>query len=736
MQYVTEAYREEMKLKWRGHCSVTAVINVLNLDARDSAHITSSYTGNDENIFDFGNSTGVKSTENDGHITITFEDFYELNIAGLYIRFVKKPSSITVTNGTKTETYAVNSNDFYVEDGYKNCHYLTITPNSGKLSFNWMQFGTAILFTDKQIISTMRNNEISHISSELPVKRFTLTVNNRELLFNKDNPYGYADYLQEKQVIKFTYGREMSDGSLYSIKGGKVLLRDWSSDDYEASFNCVGRLDFLDGKYYKGKVYPKGISAYNLAVQVLEDAGESHYRLDDALKKTQIFNPLPVCEHREALKMIANACRGVLSEDRDGNICIDSASRPSYIFTCQFTGAESYCIPSAIFDDNSAYNYADAEYDYATADGSLLFLPEDDTFRQVGFVSSQIANSNGLFTNNPSIHINFKSEYILKSMYLHFAVVVPTSITVTCKHLNTIVDTQTITTLNLTTVYEIEDTIDELTITFNSAVPNQRIHLNNIEMVGEIDYNLTYHELKSPPVANSLERVSKITVHAFSYDEEKTEEGSSHSSYAHIYRYENDDEGITTDIVTGENMYGSAISTIHATVGNNEAIFSAPYYNYKVTAGEIVESGAYYIVVKSDIEQDIDVYANPYTVTDKTFSIDVHEKGIEKESTNPLISSEIMANQQLTWLRDFYDDDIEYSLTYRGDPILDADDLIYLENHFVNENEIRITNETINTSMGMDFSCSLTARRTSYNTNSVVDEAIAGECYVDEAVVG
>ena len=736
MQYVTGDYREEMYKPFRGASSVYIYVGLVNPDAQRSAEITSSFSGSEEHLYDNSCASKVTSTEADGSMTFTFGDFHELNIAGLTIDFVTIPTSITVTNGTKTETYSVGGvSHFTLDDGYTNCHYLTITPNSGKLKIKNIQFGIGLQFSNRQLMNTARSNVVDHISCDLPQKRFSFTINNRANDFNRDNPYGYADYLEEQQEIVYEYGREMDDGTIYKIKGGKVLLKDWSSDDYEATFSCVGRLDYLDEEFYKGQVYEDGITAYDLAEIVFADAGITDYVLDESMKGILLYNPIPRCEYREALKMIANACCGTLYEDRDGNICIKCENGHSYIKNMKFTGATDYSLTSSMLMDNSSSNYGDAEINYLKADGTLLFLPEDSNYVPVGFVSSQIANNSGNFTNNPHIDMEFVSEFNMRRMFFEFGVVVPTSITVTCKLAGTVVDTQTITNLDLRTIYSYSGMVDEATVTFNSATPNQRIHLNNIQLDGKIGYELTYHEFKDTPLASSLERVKQVKVHYFKYEKEHTEEGSSHSSYVNITRTPNDDGGDTIDVNTGQNDYGSAITTIDALVGENLVKFDSPYYNYKVTAGTIKESGAFYIVVVSDVEQEISIYAQPYSVADMFVTLDIHEKGVDKTCENSLVHSEGLANTLARWLRDFYDDDIEYSLTYRGDPTLDADDLIYIENKFVENNEIRITEETINTSTGMDFSCAIRARRTSFQVDAVVDEAIMGDIRIGEMVL-
>ena len=737
MEYTTEQYRQEMRLPYRGKSHVYVYLGLINEDAQRSAHITSSFSGSEEHLYDgSASSSYVTSTENDGSITFEFEGF-ENNIAGLQITLgTPLPNTITVTNGTKEETYTVNGkSDFSFDDGYTNCHELTLIPDSGKLKIKSITFGIGLQFGDRQLMSTARNNTVSHISNELPSKKFAFTIDNRAHLFNKDNPYGYADYVQEKQEITYEYGREMSDGSLYKIRGGKVLLKSWSSTDYEATFSCTGSLDYLDGQFYKGQYSEEGISAYDVAEGVFEDAGVTNYKIDPSLSRVKLFNPLPVCTHKEAIQMIANACRCTLYEDRDGDICLVNASLPSFLNSIEFTGATSYSIESALCDDNSFYNYADAELNYTKADGTQFFLPENESFMYVGFVSSQLANGSGYFTNNPSIYTTFKSEYHMYKLIMNFGVIVPTSLTLTLYYNGDIVSAETLTSLELSTVYEYDGTIDALRIEFNSAPTNQRIHLNNIEFNGYIDYELTYHELKDTPIANSLERVTNVNVHIFDYAYEYTEEGTSQSAYVNISTTPNEDDGNTVSVSTGTSEYGSSVATIDAVIGDNTVILNSPYYDYKVSAGTIKESGAYYLVVTSDSIQEIVVYAKPFSVTDNIYTETIHEKGVEKNSSNPLIGSLTMAQQQAKWLRDYYDDDIEYDLTYRGDPILDADDLIYLENHFVAYNEVRIEEESIATSMGMDFSCKLMGRRTWYKTDALVDDAIVGYANIDEMVL-
>ena len=74
-------------------------------------------------------------------------------------------------------------------------------------------------------------------------------------------------------------------------------------------------------------------------------------------------------------------------------------------------------------------------------------------------------------------------------------------------------------------------------------------------------------------------------------------------------------------------------------------------------------------------------------------------------------------------MKDYYDDDIEYTVDFRGEPALDCDDLVFLESQYVAKNVARITEITTNTSQGMD-KCTLKLRRSSWKDFGRVDFAI------------
>ena len=92
-------------------------------------------------------------------------------------------------------------------------------------------------------------------------------------------------------------------------------MKSWSADDTQMQTSYVDRFAYMQDTYYKGKYYSDGISLFALAVDVLTDAGleESDYWIDPYLETIIVYNPIPVCMHKEALQIIANAGRCILS---------------------------------------------------------------------------------------------------------------------------------------------------------------------------------------------------------------------------------------------------------------------------------------------------------------------------------------------------------------------------------------------------------------------------------------
>ena len=878
MEFATDAYLNAMKENVRGKSYVWISLDLVNTYAQDSAYISSAFTGNEVNIYtDAVADSGVTSSELDGSITFTFGEYTKLLLSGASIILGNDPlpENVIISNGTTSATVTVNEAAIMLDKKFQNCSYLKITPNTGALNIIKIRFGCTLEFDNDLIMNTNRRNTIRHLNDELPMKEFSFTIHNYDRLWNRDNPNAYGQFIQEKQKITYKYGRMINDEDMYEINGGIVYLKDCSSDDYQSTFSCVGLLDYLQDDYTKGRFYPEGITLYQLAEYVLQDAGIILYELDAVLRTFIVTNPLPVDTHKACLQMIAHAGRCVLYEDRNGAVCIKSIDRPEILKTAILYDATSFSSGDDVINPITVANYGSTEPEYTKADGLHYFFPEEtvltdnyakpydipsgtvindvtldydedgiihiygrnsyygirgvnfilrnytltldpgtyvfgaypdtspesiqrgygtptqgwdlnahgcnvtlyyrgnfiysydnyskrtftltnqvniqlyilcfdrdtdirfypriiktseDIIQQkdtlpVGFVSEEFANASGTFTTTPKIQINFKSPCTLSDVVMNCAVA-PKNFTIKVFKANNQVAIQSVidnTNPQITKTFN-DIKCDRVDIQFTKTTPYQRIHVNNVELGATIDYLLEYHDMTATPKATPIEKISNMIFELLTYTSLTNEGRNIALGNPSIQYNEIDGGGLSADLSLGSN----SLLMIDVKAGENHIEIGAPAivsnveYQDGIEGGtcSIISSGAYYVDVECSRDGKIAVMGIEFMENIATYEFKVNEIGNPVKVTNPLISTKEHADRLKDWFLDYYNNDIEYGIRYRGDPILDAHDQIYIENKFVDDNLVRIETEELSTSNGMDTSNSMTARRLSYKMKS------------------
>lgn len=656
---------------------------------------------------------GAVTQEMAGSITFTFGRYTHLDIKGLTIDFGEYyPTSFTITNGSDTYSYTNDkAGEWVTEDIFRNTDHITITPQAivgGQKRFRILSilFGVGLMFDNFSLIATSWKSECSHVSNELPTKAFSFSIDNYDKRFAADDPNSYLAFLEEQQEVEFTYGRKLPDGTLYTIPGGKLRLKTWSSDDTQASFSAVGFLDYTESNYIKGNYYPNGRSLYDLAVDVCQDAGIESYTIDNYLKSMYTKNPLPLEKHKNLLQLIANASRSIMRETRDGGIEIKSSFTPE-IISVTTNGATTYSKPANVPKKNVAISdYATSEKNYTRVDGNHYFLPRTSSvFSATGFISSNVSNNNGTFSTNPEINIQWEAAWTFFGMSLTFNDVKPSIFTIYAYNYETLVKTIVCDEVDyFTTIDDDFDDVNKIRIVFSKTNPNQRIHLSHIDFGDITDYELDYSDMTASPTATVAEKVKNVNVTYYEYSYGATQK---------------------------------KISTTMAEVGTNIVTFNNPCHSYSISYASaqsgtlhLVSSGAYYVEFTSTVAAEVNINGIEFVVSSKNVTQEVKQIGTDKTASNVLIDNISNAQKEAKWLAEYFANDIDYVISYRGEPALDPDDLIYTENKNVERNLVRITSTQIDTSTGMSMACKLTARRVSYILPAVVGSAIVGESVV------
>jgi len=595
--------------------------------------------------------------------SITFAFGTTCNIRGLTLKFYDDaiPLEFTITNGKQagTHSYVYSASDvdehgnWSCESEFMDSTYITIIPISLKggtqrLRIQKILFGKGFYFSDKDLLSTSFTNTVSHLSDKLPSKTFSFTIDNTSRKFSADDPHSFVHFLQEQQEVDFDYGRELPDGTIETIKGGKTYLKTWTTDEQKATFTSVGYLEFMDTTYYKGHYYSGYwatiFTLYDYAEDVFEDAGITNYSIDSSLADTQFWvtAPLPIEKHKNLLQLIANAGRCIFFEDRDGT----------------FTIAPS-------LSDSESHNVG-YKLDYT----DLMSSPSVGTTEFVKNVVCEFYETNH-GTEVSQIATIDASEG--ENLYFFNDPVIVDSV---CYEARPTVISG-----------DVESGID--------LAPGDSITF-------EMNYGYYYddyfvHELD--PYDYRFRNTNKYTIEITSANGQT------------IYKRVDDTNTIT---YTNEDLDEQTNLKIHCS-----------YNWYEYVASE--EDAAYYVKFNavrrySNDSLNVLIFGRKININESMVSKNIGNIGVDKTCKNILINNDRWAETNRDWMADYYDDDVEYSLEYRGEPALDCDDQIYLDNNYVAGNLVRITDGTINTAQGMTKS-TLKARRLSYREYAKVDIA-------------
>lgn len=639
---------------------------------------------------------GIVTEELVGAIYFKFETQGSFDIKGLVINFGDEyPTILEIENDTVKHRYANDKAEFTTEDVFDGTTFIIVRAlrmrnEKTRLRIYNFTCGIANVFTNNEIISFNSKEYVSPITETVPSQDTTVVVDNQNLYYSPDNAESALAYMEIGQEIKVAFGYDVDGkGKIEWLPETTTYLKTWSATDVQAKFTGTDRFDYLTDKYYDGHFYKDGITLYDLAIDVLTDAGITdtrEYFLDNYLKKVKVYNPLPIVTHAEALQIIANAGRCALSTDRQKRIHIQSSFVPD--MNIRANNQTDYSNVKNVLNTNFKEGYAVMSNDFSIVDGSLLFIPENDYLQNVGYVSESIADADGIFNQNPIITVGLESIFEAYGLTITFRNVAPQEFVIRTYNDGVLVEERTFTDPDVNFITnDVFLLFNSMEIEFTKGYPNSRIFIDNILVDNVTDYTLRQKiDLTQNYTATRKDKIKSINVERTIYSEAVGE------------AVELKNEEIDVDV--GETEY-----TVY---------FTKPSYEYSVEAleeienewvasdvsVEVVKSNNYYIVLKFTATESKTikyVIKGKEYVTDYQWYIQKHnDNGIVREWRNPLISSVSLARDLEEWLATYFLGDVEYNIPWRGDPRTDANDLYYLETKSAGTQLIRGYENTIN----------------------------------------
>lgn len=708
MQLVSKEYKEAMQLPFRNRAYIRVSIGVVNSDAQNNAvldeetaltyysdgkkpfdgyAVTKPYATAEQNFSKVDGSMYFLPKETDGYsyynngivtkdilgsVYISFGGLVGLDIKGLTIDFGEcYPTQFTIQSDSGAKSYENNKQLFTTEDSFDGTSYFIITPitmlgGQDRMRIYQMIFGIANTFSNDKVINCSLKDYVSPISETIPSMDVSLTIDNQDLYYSPDNPESAIAYMEIGQEVKVSFGYDVTgSGDIEWLPETTTFLNTWSADDVQAKFTATDRFYQLTDTYYKGLYRESGITLYDLALDVFNDAGitdEREFYIDPYLKRIRVYNPLPVVKHSEALQVIANAGRCALFEDRANKIHLKASFVPD--MEVSVNNKTDYSNIENLLKDNKKDAYAIASNDFSRVDGSLFFMPKDGSYKETGYVSNSIADADGNFTENPVITITLESGFTAFGMIMNFRNVAPQEFVIRTYYLSVLQDTYTVENpdTEYITDYQFND-FDKMEIEFVKGHPNARITIDNI-LIGDVtDYRLSrIRDLMDNPTGTRQEKVKIISVKKTNYRE--SQEGFK--------------ELITEKVTLTEEMQHTVYFSI-ASYG-----FQASVKDNSNIGVQIVASSNYFVAVKftnatvgTEIELVIQGYE--YVADESYYRVTHNPNGQEIEWSNPLISTDEQARDLEEWIATYYLGDVDYEISWRGDPRVEANDLFYLE---------------------------------------------------------
>lgn len=327
---------------------------------------------------------------------------------------------------------------------------------------------------------------------------------------------------------------------------------------------------------------------------------------------------------------------------------------------------------------------------------NLCFLPRrKNEYKLTGYVSQQVANSNGTFTINPIITLSLNISYSWYGIIINFRNCKPLEFIIKTYDNDTLVDNVVVTdvdSLNWTD-YNRYGSANKVVIEFTKVEPYARVSIDYVGIGDATDYELSKDDMFDAPTITMQDKLKSITVQKQTY-KPGTEKKELVSEKITV---NSNDNVVKVDIITPSHGYAAV------TDASNVAV-------------TVTESGAYYCMLKFDGLTKKDTTLT-YTVSGYEYVVDTkrlthrynNNGGKTVNWNNPIVDSTEVASLLDDWLANYYLGAVDYSISWCGDPSIDAGDLFNMVK--LNGDKIKIKTYQNELSFNGAWSGKLSARK-------------------------
>lgn len=652
----SNAYKSAMQKKIRDRAYISITLGVVNGDAQNKAHFDGNYAYWGNKVLPFRNDAEYTeyATLEQNYMRVDGQMYFlpretsglyqlrnaplttqnvmetvkvafpqEYSIKGLTINFGKYyPTSFKIVTDEKELTYTNDKHDFSTTDVIGNTTSIQIIPISmvggnKRLRVEKIVMGVGLTYKNNDVSTASFEEFVNGISAEIPYRKLSVTILDKNNVYNVDDDNSFINFLETGQKMELSYGMVLSDETVEWHKKATMLLTDWNSKKNQRSFTANDVLSTLEDNYTIGnKIYDR--TAYAEAISILKDAGfePDEYFVDDCLRDVSLHNPMPEASHKECLQLLCNASRCILFVDSDGKVNIKAnfanVIDPADMQVTSNGTAWWGNATNVLYGNNNVY--AELTRNFMRVDGSQFFLPRNTgtAIEQTGYVTSNVSDENGLFSENPVLTLKLPAAYTYYGLYISFQGNPPKEMKVSTYNGDTLLKTFKYDDLKEKSLLNDEfENFDSISFEITKAYPQNRVLIDKISFGDLSDYEL---------------KKDSMTENPYGYAERKTKD-----VFVKIYTFQNGEDN--TPQVVEDNVY------LKKSINNS---------------GEI------------------------------------------RYCENQLISTEDHARTVAEWLGNYYANNISYDVQYRGDPVLEAADIIFMESDIVNRLQVEVEKHKLN----------------------------------------
>lgn len=613
-------------------------------------------------------------------VRIRSSSLIPLSVKGITLTFPKDVYPVDFTISDKNSNVLLTIignhnrifiNDFvYLFDGELMIHVTKLSKPHYRFRLNNIKLGLMLRFDSDKIMSMSFKEQLQLISTEMYTSDLSVTIDNQDGAYDIENPSSEVNFLEQAQCMNVSLSLPLPSGVLEKIQLGTLFLSDWSAKLRTAHFTATDRFNLMTGTYDKDVYHPQGITLYDLALDVLADAGipEDEYLLDVYLRTIKVYNPMPVLTHKEALQLIANAGRCILKQDRYGRILMKS----SFIPDTTMVSENKIGYSDMNLSGDHKETYATYERGLIKADGKTYFFPGD---RITGYVSASLSDEDCLYTNQPYILIDFEAPANLFALNIIFGDAVASDFIVTTYLDGTLMETLAFTDNTLSAFcldYPFRE-CNRLLITFmKSTKPRQRVYVHSITFDTTTDKTIGFKDIGQGSLEGiKLETIKQLNMIRTIY----TPDAVDTTSQVKITKFAGDEKMTVIN-------FGTPMVIATAFLNGEECGYDRSAWRIKVDLDP----------PQSDsVEYTLQIVGKKLNAITQTVPFVLNTTGSIVTMENPLISDAQLVKECGEWIFAYLKSDREYAYTYlHGDPSLDSNDIIHQENKYVKNLQTQI----------------------------------------------